>query len=199
MDELVDFLRGLGLNSYEAKAYAVLYHLREASAAEISEKANIPRARVYDTLENLEKKGFIKKSADKPLKYASFDIELALENYFSLKEKEIKNLKLKALSKSKSFKRKYIESSGNLWILKGIALHNKIKEFMNNPNGVVTTIPLSKLYNLKDNKHKIVDFPIDFMLKDDEVLLFLHPSRDQAFLTNNPEVINKLKGKIMGS
>ena len=50
-DEVVGGLRKLGLTEYEAKSYAALVGLGEASAREVHEASGIPRTRAAATLD----------------------------------------------------------------------------------------------------------------------------------------------------
>lgn len=58
MEESVfEKLQKLGLNLYEAKAYASLLKIGTANAYKVSKESGIPRARIYDVLETLTKRG----------------------------------------------------------------------------------------------------------------------------------------------
>ncbi|MBN2127470.1 MAG: TrmB family transcriptional regulator [Candidatus Diapherotrites archaeon] len=83
--KLIDLSKGLGLNEYESKAYLALLQLGEAPVAVISEKAGIPRARVYDVLVSLQKKGFVAQKLVKPVQYTALSLKSALN---SVKEKK---------------------------------------------------------------------------------------------------------------
>ncbi len=67
--EVLDALKSIGLNLYERKIFVALLAKGVATAAEVSEIANVPRSRSYDVLESLEKKGFIIMKLGKPIKY----------------------------------------------------------------------------------------------------------------------------------
>ena len=54
---IVDGLRKLGLTEYEAKAYATLVGMGEATAREVHELCGVPRTRIYDILRDLDGKG----------------------------------------------------------------------------------------------------------------------------------------------
>lgn len=54
---LYDTLQKFGLNLYEAKAYASLLRIGTANAYKVSKESGIPRARIYDVLETLTKRG----------------------------------------------------------------------------------------------------------------------------------------------
>ena len=60
-DTIVGDLTALGLTKNEAKAYHSLVRLGKSSARVIAEDSGIPRSKVYETLDLLEKRGIIKK------------------------------------------------------------------------------------------------------------------------------------------
>ena len=62
-------LKKIGLNEYEARAYASLVGLHEATAREILEVGGIPQGRVYDVLKELAKRGFIEIQEGNPTFY----------------------------------------------------------------------------------------------------------------------------------
>ena len=70
MDEdLVLRLKKFGMNAYEAKVYSALFGLRVASAREIHEFTQIPRGRVYETLNALMEKHFVVSAGGSPARY----------------------------------------------------------------------------------------------------------------------------------
>ena len=56
MDVLVEKLKDLGFNSYEAKVYLALLKKHPASGYEVAQIAGIPQSKAYDTLKSLVKK-----------------------------------------------------------------------------------------------------------------------------------------------
>ncbi len=56
-NNLLQKLHNFGLNQYEAKAYAAMLTVGNANAYKISKESDIPRARIYDVLETLVKRG----------------------------------------------------------------------------------------------------------------------------------------------
>jgi len=52
-------LKLLGLNEIDIKVYLTLLKLGEASASEIAQKSEVPRASIYDILERLEQEGLV--------------------------------------------------------------------------------------------------------------------------------------------
>lgn len=62
-----------GLTSYEAKSYLSLLERKQLSATEISRIANVPRGRIYDTLQQLELKGLCKVESGKIKLYTAVE------------------------------------------------------------------------------------------------------------------------------
>ena len=88
--KLVSLLRSTGLNQYEAQAYASLLLFGEATAGELSNRAEVPRPRVYDIISRLEKKGFVVVEPGRPVKYRAVPPKQAIQSYLQLKEEEFK-------------------------------------------------------------------------------------------------------------
>src|SRR3989304_3583773 len=62
-------LREMGLNAYEIDAYIVLLEGGQMTAMEISRKASVPYSKIYEVLNSLKEKGWIKSSESRPFKY----------------------------------------------------------------------------------------------------------------------------------
>ena len=62
-------LREMGLNAYEIDAYLVLLDGGQMTAMEISEEAKVPYSKMYEVLNQLKEKGWIKSSETRPFKY----------------------------------------------------------------------------------------------------------------------------------
>jgi len=62
-------LREMGLNAYEIDAYIVLLEFGQMTAMEISQEANVPYSKMYEVLNSLKEKGWIKSSESRPFKY----------------------------------------------------------------------------------------------------------------------------------
>lgn len=52
-------LEDIGLTQYDADAYVTVLELGSASATEISDASDVPQARIYDVLRNLESRGYV--------------------------------------------------------------------------------------------------------------------------------------------
>lgn len=78
---LFDKLQKLGFNLYEAKAYAGLLKIGTANAYKVSKESGIPRARIYDVLETLTKRGLamIEESSENTKIYTPVPSKVFLE------------------------------------------------------------------------------------------------------------------------
>ena len=62
-------LREMGLNAYEIVSYIVLLEGGQMTAMEISEVAKVPYSKMYEVLNSLKDKGWIKSTESRPFKY----------------------------------------------------------------------------------------------------------------------------------
>ena len=69
MAELVEKLKEIGFNTYEAKVYLSLLKKYPASGYEVAKLANVPQSRTYDTLKALENKNVVVATNTKPITY----------------------------------------------------------------------------------------------------------------------------------
>ena len=69
MSDIIERLKEIGLNTYEAKVYIALLKCYPATGYEVSKLANIPQSRTYDTLKALEQKHVVVTTNKKPVEY----------------------------------------------------------------------------------------------------------------------------------
>jgi len=69
MDEVIEHLKELGFNTYEAKVYLALLKKYPSTGYEVSQIANVPQSRAYDTLKALEKEKIVVATNSKPVTY----------------------------------------------------------------------------------------------------------------------------------
>jgi len=62
-------LHEMGLNAYEIDTYAALLEGGKMTAMKISEKAQVPYSKIYEVLNSLKEKGWIKSGESRPAKY----------------------------------------------------------------------------------------------------------------------------------
>lgn len=83
INRLMEYLRRVGLTTYEAEAYLALLQKRELTADEISKTTSIPITRVYGTLEQLMQKGFARIIESRPKKFHAIAPEEAKHAYLT--------------------------------------------------------------------------------------------------------------------
>ncbi len=62
-------LREMGLNAYEIDSYSALLENGQLTALEISQEAEVPYSKIYEVLNTLKEKGWVKSSESRPFKY----------------------------------------------------------------------------------------------------------------------------------
>ncbi len=110
MTSVVEKLQQIGLTEYEAKAYMALLSTHLSTATKISEKSGVPRTRIYQVLEQLQEKGWIRIISGVPLLFKAVEparvFEKVKEDYAELLENikmtlknEVSNMKEKIVIK----------------------------------------------------------------------------------------------------
>jgi sugar-specific transcriptional regulator TrmB len=89
-------LRSLGLTEYEVKAWMCLLRHGTLTAERISELGSIPLPRVYDTIAELQKKGFVLVSKGRPKMFKPVEAGHALPHFLDMQRK-LSDEKLAAL------------------------------------------------------------------------------------------------------
>jgi len=85
------YLTEMGLSEYRADVYLSLLKKGTSTAKEISSAAEIPQSRVYDVLDALETRGFVKSQPGRPKKFGPIAPETAIEQYCSYKQRKQTN------------------------------------------------------------------------------------------------------------
>jgi sugar-specific transcriptional regulator TrmB len=97
MERPVKGLLGLGFTEYQAKVYAGMLALSEAKASELLDLVDVPKARIYQILDELLEMGVIRKKPGKPLRYTALPPDEGLDNMLEWRrersEKELSLLK----------------------------------------------------------------------------------------------------------
>ncbi len=83
-----NILREMGLNAYEIDTYIVLLEGGQMTAKEISREASVPYSKIYDVLNSLKNKSWVKSSESRPFKYYPIPpIEALASTKFRLEDK----------------------------------------------------------------------------------------------------------------
>jgi len=91
---LQEKLRDFGLTKNESKIYVFLSKSGPKKAIEISTEERIPRTETYHLLSNLETKGIVEPSVEKPTRFSAVVIEKAIESIIRNQETKIGELKI---------------------------------------------------------------------------------------------------------
>jgi len=91
---LQERLRDFGLTKNESKIYIFLSKSGPKKAIEISTEEKIPRTETYHLLSNLEIKGIVEPSVEKPTRFTAVVIEKAIESIIRNHETKIGELKI---------------------------------------------------------------------------------------------------------
>lgn len=115
MEQIIESLQKLGLTRYEAKAYIGMNNLIEAQANDIAEASGIPRSKIYQTLKELNKKGFITVTKTRPIEYKV----VSPKNIFKKKKEElIRELEESEEKLDEIFNSKLSEVQAPIWLIK---------------------------------------------------------------------------------
>lgn len=97
--EAVDALENLGLTEYEARCFVALAQLPHGTAREIGQVADIPRSRVYETMDRLRERGLVEIHEAEPRAYQGVPIDTAIEilrnqyeSYFDTVERTLQQI-----------------------------------------------------------------------------------------------------------
>lgn len=92
--EIFQYLSNYKLNTKEIRIFLYLSQFGPKKVYEINQNLNIQRSEVYILLKNLEEKGLIYRTLEKPYKFIALEIEKALNNMISEEKINIKNMEL---------------------------------------------------------------------------------------------------------
>jgi sugar-specific transcriptional regulator TrmB len=132
-EETKTALHEMGLNAYEIDTYLALLEGGQMTAMEISQQANVPYSKMYEVLNELKEKGWIKSSETRPFKYypvppieATRLTKLRLEDKYAGWENTVADT-LQPLYE----KRELVERPDMLILRGQQAVLNKVKEVLN--------------------------------------------------------------------
>ena len=76
-------LQQLGLNAYESRVYLVLIGHSRFKALEVAGRARIPRQKIYEVLDSLIEKGFVRVVQGKAKEFSAVEPKMALQSYLT--------------------------------------------------------------------------------------------------------------------
>jgi sugar-specific transcriptional regulator TrmB len=125
-------LRELGLTGYETRSYLALLEKGALTASQVSENAEVPYSKVYETLTSLERKGWIETEQGRPTRYYPKAPSEALATMKLHLEDKVKTWEKTVLEELEPFyERREIREKPDIWILRGeLNALAKLKEMM---------------------------------------------------------------------
>jgi len=127
-------LRDMGLTEYEIRAYLYLLSSGLSTASQLSENANIPYSKVYEILNSLERKGWIRSQENRPRLYYPKSPREALGETTLRIENKIKNWQKIILSELQPiYERRGIREKPDIWIFRSkLDAIAKLREMISN-------------------------------------------------------------------
>lgn len=125
-------LHEVGLTEYETKAYLILLERGVMTASEVSEYGGIPYSKVYETLNSLEKKGWIEAERGRPTRYFPKAPSEALEAARLRLEDMVNSWKHIVLGELQPlYEKRELMEKPDIWILRGeFSVMAKLREML---------------------------------------------------------------------
>jgi sugar-specific transcriptional regulator TrmB len=131
---------------YESRTYLVLLTNGSASATEISDRAGIPRPRVYDVLDKLQKRGFVAMRPERPVRFSALPLKEAFDNLKSHREDEFRKglAEIDRLRSEMEGKLRGVEAPQEaagecVWVIKdSSSIHSKIENLVQSATKSIT-------------------------------------------------------------
>lgn len=119
-DHAKKILRELGLTEYETRSYLSLLEKGATTASQVSEHANVPYSKIYETLNSLEKKGWIETKRGRPSRYYPKSPSEALNAVRLQLEDSLKSWEQTVVSELQPlYEKREIREKPDIWILRG--------------------------------------------------------------------------------
>ena len=125
-------LHEVGLTEYETRAYLILLEQGVMTASEVSEHGGIPYSKVYETLNSLEKKGWLEAEKGRPTRYFPKAPSESLEAARLRLEDMVNCWKHVVLGELQPlYEKRELMEKPDIWILRGeFSIMAKLQEMM---------------------------------------------------------------------
>ncbi|MHA1220216.1 MAG: TrmB family transcriptional regulator [Candidatus Heimdallarchaeota archaeon] len=133
-DDIIDELKKLGFNEYQAKIYTALVGLGVATASEISQSSGVPPNKVYSVIDSLKKRGLVlaQESDTSTNRYRPRSPDSVIKELRNEYEAAFQKTENKLFALYERSKKSFIPE---MWILRGSqAVFSKIKEMVMDAN-----------------------------------------------------------------
>ncbi|MCK4884517.1 TrmB family transcriptional regulator, partial [Candidatus Bathyarchaeota archaeon] len=125
-------LREVGLREYETRAYLTLLERGAMTASEVSEHGGVPYSKVYETLNSLERKGWIEVERGRPSRYFPKAPSESLEAAKLRLEDMVNSWKHVVMGELQPlYEKRELMEKPDIWILRGkFSILAKLKEML---------------------------------------------------------------------
>ncbi|PVX23262.1 MAG: transcriptional regulator [Candidatus Bathyarchaeum sp.] len=125
-------LHEVGLTEYETRAYLILLEQGVMTASEVSEHGRIPYSKVYETLNSLEKKGWLEAEKGRPTRYFPKAPTESLEAARLRLEDMVNGWKHVVMGELQPlYEKRELMEKPDMWILRGeFSIMAKLQEMM---------------------------------------------------------------------
>jgi len=131
-EEARKILREIGLTDYETRAYLILLERGVMTASDVSEHGGVPYSKVYETLNSLERKGWIEAERGRPSRYFPKAPSEALEAARLRLEDMVSGWRRIVLGELQPlYERRELLEKPDIWILRGeFSVLAKLREML---------------------------------------------------------------------
>ena len=125
-------LHEVGLTEYETRAYLILLERGVMTASEVSEHGGIPYSKVYETLNSLERKGWVEVERGRPSRYFPKAPSESLEAARLQLEDMVNSWKRVVLGELQPlYEKRELMEKPDIWILRGeFSVMAKLREML---------------------------------------------------------------------
>ncbi|MFA5364359.1 MAG: helix-turn-helix domain-containing protein, partial [Candidatus Bathyarchaeia archaeon] len=138
-------LHEIGLTEYETKAYLTLLERGVMTASEVSEHGAVPYSKVYETLNSLEKKGWVEAERGRPTRYFPKAPSEALEAARLRMDDMVNSWKHIVVGELQPmYEKRELMEKPDIWILRGeFSILAKLREMLDRAkNEVMVAVPV---------------------------------------------------------
>jgi len=136
-EDVIEQLKKLGFNEYQAKIYTALVGLGVATASEISQASGVPPNKVYSVIDTLKKRGLVlaQESDTSTNRYRPRSPDNVIKDIRNEYDSALKTTEEKLFALYERSKKAFIPE---MWILRGSqAVFSKIKEMIMDANEAI--------------------------------------------------------------
>ena len=145
----------LGLTGYEIKGYLALVEFGPLVAADVSSQSGVPYSKIYDTLSNLEKKGWVEAEHSRPSKFYPRSPSTAIDTMRMKLESERRTSEKYVLNElSPAYEERGTKERPEIWIVKGG--HNIISKVKESLQSCESELMISLPSGLSDLSESVI-------------------------------------------